>query len=94
MWTTQQILSFSPDAGIAQRAQELATARMWRNLQGNERAIWGECKSSGATYYLTAIDLKGPAFKCNCPSRKFPCKHAVGLMLMITNNSDNFSYNK
>ena len=90
MWTTQQILSFSPDAGIAQRAQELATLRKWRNLHGNERAIWGECKSSGASYYLTAIDLKGPAFKCNCPSRKFPCKHAVGLMLMIANNSDNF----
>lgn len=90
MWTTQQILSFSPDAGIAQRAQELATARKWRNLQANERAVWGECKSSGASYYLTAIDLKGPAFKCNCPSRKFPCKHAVGLMLLIANNSDGF----
>ncbi|MEM6964572.1 MAG: SWIM zinc finger family protein [Bacteroidota bacterium] len=90
MWTTQQILSFAPDAGIAQRAQELATARKWRNLQANERAIWGECKSSGATYYLTAVDLKGPAFKCNCPSRKFPCKHAIGLLLLVANQSDNF----
>ena len=87
MWTTQQILSFSPDAGIAQRGQELATIRNWRNLQGNENAVWGECKSSGASYYLVAIDVKGPRFKCNCPSKK-PCKHAIGLMLLVANNSD------
>lgn len=87
MWTTQQILSFSPDAGIAQRGQDLATIRKWRNLQGNENAVWGECKSSGATYYLVAIDVKGPRFKCNCPSKK-PCKHAIGLMLLVSNNSD------
>lgn len=87
MWTTQQILSFSPDAGIAKRGQELATIRKWRNLQGNEHVIWGECKSSGASYYLVAIDTKGPRFKCNCPSKK-PCKHAIGLMLLVSNNSD------
>ena len=90
MWTTQQILSFAPDAGTAQRGQKLATIRQWRNLQGNERAVWGECKSSGASYYTTSIDLKGPAFKCNCPSRKFPCKHSMGLMLLIANNTDAF----
>jgi len=87
LWTTQQILSFSPDAGIAQRGQELATIRKWRNLQGNENAVWGECKSSGASYYLVAIEVKGPTFKCNCPSKK-PCKHAIGLMLLVANNSE------
>ena len=87
MWTTQQILSFSPDAAIAQRGQELATIRKWRNLQGNENIIWGECKSSGAFYYLVAINVKGPSFRCNCPSKK-PCKHTIGLMLLAANNSD------
>jgi hypothetical protein len=29
------------------------------------------------------IDLNEPAFKCSCPSRKFPCKHALGLFLLI-----------
>ena len=24
----------------------------------------------------------GPAYKCSCPSRKFPCKHALGLLLL------------
>lgn len=28
------------------------------------------------------MDLAGPAYKCSCPSRKFPCKHALGLLLL------------
>ncbi|MFF9106495.1 SWIM zinc finger family protein, partial [Streptomyces rubrogriseus] len=27
------------------------------------------------------VDLRGPAYKCSCPSRKFPCKHALGLLV-------------
>jgi hypothetical protein len=26
----------------------------------------------------------GPGYKCSCPSRKFPCKHALGLLLLWT----------
>ena len=29
------------------------------------------------------IDSTGPAYKCSCPSRKFPCKHALGLLFLI-----------
>lgn len=29
-----------------------------------------------------AIELAEPAFKCSCPSRKFPCKHGLGLLLL------------
>lgn len=28
------------------------------------------------------VDLAGPDYKCSCPSRKFPCKHALGLLLL------------
>ena len=27
------------------------------------------------------VDLGGPAYRCTCPSRKVPCKHALGLLL-------------
>jgi hypothetical protein len=27
------------------------------------------------------VDLSGPAFHCSCPSRKFPCKHSLALLL-------------
>ena len=44
-------------------------------------ALWGECRGSAAAPYLTVIDLSGPAYRCSCPSRKFPCKHALALLL-------------
>ncbi|KOV25921.1 SWIM zinc finger domain protein [Streptomyces sp. XY413] len=40
------------------------------------------CKGSGSNPYRTVVDLTGPAYKCSCPSRKFPCKHALGLLLL------------
>ncbi len=89
-WTLQQILSFAPDTATAKRGQGLASESNWRQLQGNERAIWGECKSSSVNYYKTQVDLSGPAFKCNCPSRKFPCKHALALLLIFSSRSEAF----
>ena len=90
MWTTDQILNFAPDSGTANRGKELATLRQWRNLEVSDRAAWGECKSSGVSFYKTYIDLNGPAFKCSCPSRKFPCKHGMGLMFLLQNNLEAF----
>ena len=90
IWSPEKILSVAPDTATARRGEELGTIRKWRNLEGNAKALWGECKSSGAGFYKTQIDLNGPAFKCNCPSRKFPCKHAIGLLYLYMNNSDAF----
>jgi hypothetical protein len=45
-------------------------------------AVWGECRGSAAVPYRTAVDLAGPAYQCSCPSRKFPCKHALALLLL------------
>ena len=42
--------------------------------------MWGECQ--GSALYQTRIDLTDFASKCSCPSRKFPCKHALGLLFM------------
>jgi hypothetical protein len=81
-FSPEQALSFAPDTETARKGEDLATARKWRNLAGNPKIIWGECKSSTDSFYKTQIDLSGPAFKCNCPSRKFPCKHAIGLFLL------------
>ena len=43
--------------------------------------LWGLCAGSGKNPYQVVVDLGGPAYKCSCPSRKFPCKHALGLLL-------------
>ncbi|WP_369212722.1 SWIM zinc finger family protein, partial [Streptomyces flavofungini] len=31
---------------------------------------------------VDVADPAGPAYECGCPSRKFPCKHALGLLLL------------
>ena len=49
--------------------------------------LWGLCAGSGKNPYQTIVDLSGPAYKCSCPSRKFPCKHALGLLLNWANGS-------
>lgn len=92
-WTTEQILALAPDDSSAKNGKGLATLRKWSNLGKNEQAIWGECQGSGSKPYQTQIDLIETAFKCSCPSRKFPCKHGLGLFLLFANHSDAFTQN-
>lgn len=82
-WKVDQILGLAPDSASAKAGQGLSTPAKWVNLGQNEQALWGECLGSGSSPYQTQIDLSEPAFKCSCPSRKFPCKHALGLFLML-----------
>ena len=77
-----QILALAPDPASAKAGSQLASPRNWSNLGSNDAALWGECQGSGKTPYRTQIDVGGPAFKCSCPSRKFPCKHGLGLYLL------------
>ena len=81
-WTTETVLTLAPDPASAKAGQALASARKWASLGSGEGLIWGECQGSGASPYQTKCDLSGPAFSCSCPSRKFPCKHGLGLMLI------------
>jgi hypothetical protein len=68
----------------------LASARKWQNLGRNDATLWGEHQGSGSQPYRTAIDLGEPAFKCTCPSRKFPCKHSLGLFLVFADSASAF----
>jgi len=82
-WTVEQVIALSPDASSTKNGKKLASAAKWANLGQSDRAIWGECKGSGSKPYRTQIDLSEPAFKCSCPSRKFPCKHGLALFLLF-----------
>jgi hypothetical protein len=53
----------------------------------NDVALWGECKGSGKEPYKVRIDLVHMGYACSCPSRKFPCKHCLGLMLISATSS-------
>ncbi len=65
----------------------LAKPAQWQTLGRNEQLTWGECKGSGAKPYQVRVDLSDAAFKCSCPSRKLPCKHTLGLLLLFASNA-------
>ncbi len=90
-WTPDSVLALAPDAGSAKAAQGLAAARQWSLLGRDEIALWGEILGSGTKPYQARIDLREPAFKCSCPSRKFPCKHGLALLLILAREPGAFT---
>ena len=83
MISAQAIESVAPDqAALAAASKIKRTA--WAALGKDEgrQLAWGECSGSGSAPYRISLDMNDLAAKCTCPSRKFPCKHALGLMLV------------
>jgi len=78
------VRALAPDASSLQAATKLARAGGWSESGsgGDPASVWGLCQGSGKSPYQTCVDLVEPAYRCSCPSRKFPCKHALALMLL------------
>ncbi|MFI6923043.1 SWIM zinc finger family protein [Nonomuraea spiralis] len=81
-WSRDQVLALAPDAPSQKAAQGVAAAGKWSSRGTTGSVLYGECKGSGSKPYLACVDLTEPAYRCSCPSRKFPCKHALGLLLL------------
>ncbi|MBE7170693.1 MAG: SWIM zinc finger family protein [Williamsia sp.] len=86
----EQILQLAPDEASRKAGLGLAGAAKWVSRGVNDRALWGECQGSGSKPYQTQVDLSTTSFKCSCPSRKFPCKHGLGLLLLYARQSSQF----
>jgi len=82
-WQPEQVLALAPDGSSASAGKSLGAAHKWKTLGATENCAWGMIQGSGKNPYQTCIDLTGPAFKCTCPTRKFPCKHGLGLFLVL-----------
>ena len=54
----------------------------WSGLGADDRAVWGRCRGSGREPYDTMADHAAVAWRCSCPSRSQPCKHALALLAM------------
>ncbi|WP_345711501.1 SWIM zinc finger family protein, partial [Kineococcus glutinatus] len=82
-WSPEQVLALAPDASSTAAARKLAVPGPWSETGASAAppGVWGVCAGSGARPYQAVVDLAGPAYRCTCPSRKFPCKHALALLL-------------
>lgn len=89
--TTEAVLALAPDDASAKAARGLLAPAKWPTLGHDAAAAWGECQGSGSRPYQTQVDLSGPVFKCSCPSRKFPCKHGLALLLLRAQDTSRFT---
>ncbi|GHJ49344.1 hypothetical protein Cs7R123_66860 [Catellatospora sp. TT07R-123] len=82
-WTAEQVQALAPDASSFASARKLAASGGWSSTGtgGEPAGLWGLCQGSGSNPYQICVDLTEPAYKCSCPSRKFPCKHGLALLL-------------
>jgi hypothetical protein len=80
--TTAAIEHLAPDAASLKAGRGLATERSWVSCGHDDQGIWGECRGSGSQPYRVQVDAGDPAIACSCPSRKRPCKHSLGLLLL------------
>ena len=83
--TEDRIGMLAPNAAAAANGKKISRSGGFVSLNRDreETVIWGECKGSGKSNYKTSVDFLNPdqpVFRCSCPSRQFPCKHALGLM--------------
>ncbi|MCK2236352.1 MULTISPECIES: SWIM zinc finger family protein [unclassified Crossiella] len=76
------VLALAPDQQVAASAAKLTALAGWDGLGRDESLLWGLCRGSGKTPYQVCVDLGDRTPRCSCPSRKFPCKHALALQLL------------
>ena len=81
--TPEQVLLLAPDRAAAAAASTAADPGAWSLAGCDDQAVWGQYVATSAEPYEVVVDLDAPAFRCTCPSRKVPCKHCLGLLLML-----------
>jgi hypothetical protein len=82
--TAERVEVLAPDASSLSAGRKLAGPAPWKLLGRSASALWGECQ--GSALYQVRVDLSDLTSACSCPSRKFPCKHALGLLLLAAND--------
>ena len=84
--SADQIAALAPDAKALAAGKQSAAPRLWDALGRSDVAMWGECK--GSAVYQIRVALDDLVAKCSCPSRKFPCKHSLGLLFLAAESPD------
>jgi hypothetical protein len=77
------VLALAPDEAAARAARATAVPSSWSAAGRDAAGAWGRYIATAAEPYEVAVDLRDPAFRCSCPSRKVPCKHTLGLLLLV-----------
>jgi hypothetical protein len=88
-WSTDQAMQ--QDVRTFRSGKKLAVPAGWAMLGCNRHVVWGESRHNPGTPRRVSVDLAGPTFRCTCASRKNPCKHALGLFLLLVEQPQVFA---
>lgn len=93
--TEDEVQRLAPDSDSIQAVRGLVRKKSFLAPGIAPDGTWllAQCKGSGSKPYEVSIDLadpSNPTFRCTCPSRKFPCKHGLGLLLLYAEAPDQF----
>lgn len=80
----EHVLQLAPDEASLAAGKKLQAGNIWQHLGRNEQVIWGE--GQGSSIYQVLVEFNSLDYRCTCPSRKLPCKHVLGLLLLAVNN--------
>lgn len=90
--TEDFVRAAAPNTAAFANAQKISRAGGFLSLHktADNLLIFGECKGSGKNPYAASVDFADgePVSRCTCPSRQFPCKHCLALMLEFTAGKD------
>jgi hypothetical protein len=81
-WSVEQVMAAAPDSTSQIAGRRLARSGPWSAIGVSDGLLWGDCQGSGKTPYRVTVDTGGRRYQCSCPSRKFPCKHALALLFL------------
>lgn len=79
-WNAETVVALAPDSQVLTAAQRLSAQHHWSQTGRTSGLVWGVCRGSG--HWQVVGQLEPFAFHCTCPSRKRPCKHVMGLLLL------------
>jgi len=82
----EQVTQLAPDSQSVAAGKKLLALKFWSEVGFNETALWGMCR--GSRTYQVKVDFANMGYACNCPSRKFPCKHVLGLLMLMATSAD------
>jgi hypothetical protein len=83
--TQEFVEAAAPNAEASRNGRALVLKNKFLALHRSaDESLWfGRCEGSGTTPYLCSADFatpEKPVYRCTCPSRQVPCKHALGLL--------------
>lgn len=89
-WDLEKVQRFAPDQLTFERSERLLTPTRWKSLGQKGGLIWGECRTSGVTWYKTAMELDKVRAFSNSPATEYPDKYILALLRLYIKSPERF----